>query len=82
MDADAVAETVQSNYMSFLPLLPEVPGGSRHDWEALAPLPVQQARPCSAPWQHAPGVTVPDPWCECCQTVLRSSCYGAWCVDI
>jgi len=58
VDADAVAETVQSNYMSFLPLLPEVPGGSRHAWEAQAPLPVQQARRCPAPWQHAQGVSV------------------------
>ena len=44
MDADAVNKTVQSNYMSFLPLLREVPGGSRQDWEAQAPLPMQQAR--------------------------------------
>jgi hypothetical protein len=50
VDADAVAETVQGNYMSFLPLLPEVPGGGRHDWEAQAPLPVQQAWRCPAPW--------------------------------
>ena len=50
VDAGAVADTVQSNYMSFLPLLPEVPGGSRHDWDAQAPLPMQQARLALALW--------------------------------
>jgi len=78
VDADAVAETVQGNYMSFLPLLPEVPGGGRHDWEAQAPLPVQQAWRCPAPWRHAADVSVgfhsymPDSWCAYCR-IVRSS---------
>ena len=41
-----MAETVQGNYLSFLPLLPEVPAGDRHEWDAQASLkPMQQARP-------------------------------------
>ncbi len=43
MDVDSVADTVQPNYMSFIPLMPDVPGGNRHDWDAEAPLqPPQQ----------------------------------------
>ncbi|KAK9837295.1 hypothetical protein WJX81_004372 [Elliptochloris bilobata] len=45
VDAEAVADTVQANYMSFLPLLSEVPKGDRHVWDAQMPLqPPQQAK--------------------------------------
>ncbi len=43
VDVDSVADTVQPNYMSFISLMPDVPGGNRHDWDAEAPLqPPQQ----------------------------------------
>ena len=45
MDEGVVSDTVQGNYMSFLPLLPEVPQGDRHEWDAQSSLqPMQQAR--------------------------------------